>query len=571
MTIRIRLVFLVALFLLASTASAARRERLIDTWKPVDYNISITLDDGLTQITSARAEITIVTLKENVTAIDFDFGALTVDGVSVLHEGATQTATFDRAGETLRVKLPRALHRNSRAVIAITYHGVPADGLILSVDKAGKRSAIGDNWPNRVHHWIPSFDHPSAKAAVKFAVTAPKRTAVVANGKFQQVTNSPNGSATWTYAEAVPIPAYCMVIAVGEFSVMSPLENVVTPLTYYVPQPDSEAAPKGFSAAGPSLKFFTETVAPYPYEKLALIVGATRFGGMENSSAIVFSNNLFASRSNSQVMSQTFGVREGLVTLIAHEIAHQWFGDSVTESTWADLWLSEGFATYFASVFLQRTDGEQSFRRQMAQHATAYIEYAKNTRLPLHDTETENLMNLLNPNNYQKGAWVLHMLRSELGDENFFKGIRAYYGANANKTASSEDLRAALEKVSHRSLHNVFAKWVYSVGHPQYKLSWQWNARTKRVRLSLQQTQVEPAFLNTVPVEVVSSCGARRVVFHPVGKQHVAEVVLEAAPTAVNLDPDQTILKEATVAPAPVSPVKFSPVHRNIPCVSISK
>src|SRR5215213_586848 len=165
---------------------------------------------------------------------------------------------------------------------------------------------------------------------------------------------------------------------------------------------------KGFSPTIPSLEFFTETVAPYPYEKLAMIVGATRFGGMENSSAIVFTSTLF-SRNSPVGMSKTYGVPSNNVTLIAHEIAHQWFGDSVTESTWSDLWLSEGFATYFAGLFVQRFEGEEAFQKYMEKAARNVFEYEKKSRTPIFDRDTENLMELLNENNYQKGAWVLHM------------------------------------------------------------------------------------------------------------------------------------------------------------------
>jgi len=167
---------------------------------------------------------------------------------------------------------------------------------------------------------------------------------------MDQVKDDSTTTRTWTYNEGVPIPAYCMVIAVGEYAQVGPATPSLTPLAYYVPRSDTNAAVKGFAAAAPSLKFFSETIAPYPYEKLALIVGATRFGGMENSSAIVFAGNLLNPRGGPPRLSRAFNISEALEEVVAHEIAHQWFGDSVTESTWSDLWLSEGFATYFAGT-----------------------------------------------------------------------------------------------------------------------------------------------------------------------------------------------------------------------------
>jgi aminopeptidase N len=524
-----------------SPGVATRHERLIESWKPVHYNVSISLNESLTEISSARVEITIVSLSAALTQIDLDFGNLIVDGVTV----DDQTAQFERPEGFLNVRLPKPASTNSRFVVAVNYHGKPKDGLIFTADKSGKAAAIGDNWPNRVHHWIPSLDHPSAKATVHFTVTAPERNVVVANGKLDRAETTSAGNKTWSYSEAAPIPPYCMVIAVGEFAEIKSPEQTVTLLTYYVPSADKNLAVQGFAAAPPSLKFFSETVAPYPYEKLALIVGATRFGGMENSSAIVFSSTLFDPRSQPQRMSSVFNVRQGLVTLVAHEIAHQWFGDSVTESTWSDLWLSEGFATYFAALFLQRYEGEDVFRRYMQDGADAYIRYSKQTRTPLHDTETQDLMDLLNPNNYQKGAWILHMLRVQLGDEAFFRGLRDYYGRHKGGTANSVDLRVALEHSSGKDLKTFFDRWVYSAGHPQYQVSWRWKKTGRRgvTTLSVKQTQSDGLFMLSIPIDIVKADGTQRVIVKPSGR--VTELkVTSQRPTELRVDPEGTILNE---------------------------
>ncbi|HVQ39435.1 MAG TPA: M1 family metallopeptidase [Pyrinomonadaceae bacterium] len=536
--------FVVLLLITTWTSSyATRRERLIESWQPLHYNVSLVLDDQLSEIVRATAEITILTLKDNVSLIDLDFGELAIDSIKVNNEAAQ----FERQPGLLNIKLSKAVPRNTRLVVMVAYHGRPKDGLIMSKDKAGKPSAVGDNWPDRLHHWIPCLDHPSAKATVSFTVTAPARALVVANGRLDRVDTLSGGVKTWSYTEGVPIPPYCMIIAAGEFAQLAPPERDVTPLSYYVPVPDKDAAMLGFSTASPSLKFFSQTVAPYPYEKLALIVGATRFGGMENSSAIVFSSNLFTSRPRSEPISKVFNIRAGTVSLVAHEIAHQWFGDSVTESTWADLWLSEGFATYFAGLMLQRYEGEEVFQEYMKRTAETYFSYEQRTSSPIHDTETENLFSLLNANNYQKGAWVLHMLRSSLGDDAFFRGIRAYYSTHKNATASTEDLRAALEKASKQNLKEFFARWIYGAGHPRYELTWSWKQRKSRdgvLVITLNQTQKEEAFLMAVPLEISTSKGVVRKSIKPSGKETTLRLPLANRPTAVRLDPGDTILKE---------------------------
>lgn len=535
---RVSLVLIVLLS--ASSAAAIRVERLIDTWKPDHYLINITLNDQLSEITSASARINISVLK-STSLIDLDFGDLTTQSVLVNSRPAAYT---HKAGK-LHVNLAERANAGTRLVLTINYHGKPKDGLILTKDKDGKPSAVGDNWPDRVHHWIPTLDHPSAKASITFNVTAPAREEVVANGRLDHVETTANGTRTWTYSEGVPIPPYCMIIAVGRFARVEPSAPALTPLSYYVPMSERHVAEKGFSPAASSLEFFTQLVAPYPYEKLAMIVGATRYGGMENSSAIVFTSNLF-NRPATDVISPTYGISSANVRLIAHEVAHQWFGDSVTESTWADLWLSEGFATYFAALFVQRYEGEEAFRKYMADAARNIFEYEKRKRTPIFDRETENLVELLNANNYQKGAWVLHMLRASLGDEVFFRGIRSYYEAHKNSTASSEDLREALERASGRNLRPFFTRWIYDSGHPQYELTWRW-ARPRQLRLVLKQLQPGNAFTDPVPLTISTASGPQTIVLNPTTKQLLKTIRLNAKPAQINLDPHNTLLKEASI------------------------
>lgn len=523
-----------------SPAFAARVERLIDTWRPEHYIVNITLNDQLSEISTATARVNILIVKQT-NLIDFDFGDLTTTAVTI----NSQPLSFEHKNGKLRVSLPSPATAGTRLTLTIEYRGKPKDGLILTNDKDGKPSAVGDNWPDRVHHWIPTLDHPSAKATITFNVTAPAREEVVANGRLDHVETTANGQRTWTYSQGAPIPPYCMIIAVGQFARVEPSLTSLTPLSYYVPLSERHLAEKGFSPTSPSLEYFTKTIAPYPYDKLAMIVGATRFGGMENSSAIVFTSNLLT-RSGADGLSKTYGIPSANVGLIAHEIAHQWFGDSVTESTWADLWLSEGFATYFAGLFLQRYEGEDVFQEYMKNAAKNIFEYERRKRTPIHDRDTENLLELLNANNYQKGSWVLHMLRSNLGDEVFFRGVRNYYEAHKNSVASTEDLRAALEKASGKDLKGFFTRWIYDSGHPQYELTWQSLPRNN-VRLVLKQLQPGNAFLDPVPITITTARGKRDIVLSPTNKRLIQTLPLRDAPTNIELDPRNTLLKQANV------------------------
>lgn len=536
-------VFFAALVLAccAALVPAQRRERAVTNWRPLHYDVSLAFDETMTEISSAKTEVTLRVLKPNVKKIDFDFGEMPITSVTV----AGKTARYQRTSDNLDVLLPRAARNGDELKIAISYSGRPKDGLVFANDRDGKSSATGDNWPNRVHHWIPSFDHPSAKALVSFNVSAPTTYHVIANGRLVTVTRSGTNS-FWRFEENKAIPPYCMIVAVNQGATITSPDKSITNLFYNVPHRDAEYAPKGFSPAAPSLAYFSQTIAPYPYEKLALIIGATQFGGMENSGAIIFASTIFNLRPNEK-MSARFGIPQRIESLVAHEIAHQWFGDSLTQSTWADLWLSEGFATYFAALFIEKHDGEESFREYMRGAAQRYFAYEKKTNAPIHDTQTEDLMKLLNENNYEKGAWVLHMLRKRLGDEAFFRGLRNFYNAHREGNATTEDLRSALEKSSGKNLRSFFARWIYGSGHPVYE----WSSQATEMRngnnsvtIELKQVQAGAPFLDPIPVTVTSEGKTMSLTLYPRGKLATTRIRTGKVPLDIKIDPEDTLLKE---------------------------
>jgi aminopeptidase N len=538
-----RCVLVVAVIgLSAFSAISQRQERVVDYWKPLHYDVNLSFNEQLSELTAARTDIQVEVLAPNLATIDLDFGGMTIDSVLI----AGSAAQFEHTSEKLNVRLLRSARRGDKINLVISYHGRPKDGLIFAKDRDGKQTATGDNWPNRVHYWIPTLDHPSAKATVSFTVSAPKRYQVIANGKFVTLTGNA-ATSLWKFEETKAIPAYCMIIAVNEGAIINSPDKTITNLLFNVPQRDRDYAVKGFSTAVPTLAFFSQTVAPYPYEKLALIVAATRFGGMENSSAIVFTNTLFDLRGNEK-MSARFGIPTRIENLVAHEIAHQWFGDSVTEATWADLWLSEGFATYFAGLFIEKYEGDAAFRDYMRNNAEQYFKYQKRNNIPIHDTATQDLMSLLNPNNYEKGAWVLHMLRKQLGDEAFFKGLRNYYNEHASANATTEDLRKALEKPSGKDLKGFFGRWVYGAGHPVYELS-HFSAENSGpgevLTITLKQTQSGDPFLDPVPIEIDNGTTKQQIIIRPKGKIATATATTKGLRAAtIRLDPNETLLKE---------------------------
>jgi aminopeptidase N len=308
-------------------------------------------------------------------------------------------------------------------------------------------------------------------------------------------------------------------------------------VTYWVYPEDVERAEPSFRRSAEMVDHFTNLIGPYPFEKLANVQSATRFGGMENASAIFYSEQAIASGRD----------MEGTVS---HEIAHQWFGDAVTEASWHHLWLSEGFATYFGAQFFEAADGVDDFRERMEGNRQRVVGSGDIDR-PIVDPEERDLFALLNDNNYPKGGWVLHMLRGTIGDDAFFAGIREYYRRHLHSAVLTEDFQAVMEEVSGRELGWFFRQWIYEPGHPIFATESSWSPASGgsggTLTLTVRQVQKAewPAF--RVPMELLVEQDGREIVseIEVSGRESVLTVALpgSAAPSRVVLDPDGWVLK----------------------------
>jgi aminopeptidase N len=392
------------------------------------------------------------------------------------------------------------------------------------------QSLFADNWPNRAHNWFPSVDHPYDKATAEFVITAPDRYDVVANGALIETRSLQNGSRLWRWREAVPIPTYCMVVGAAEFAVIQVGAWNNTPVIYYLYPKDRERGVKDYGRAVEMLEFYSNLIGPYPYEKLALVQSSTRFGGMENSSNIFFDEKAFNGS----------GALEGVV---AHEIAHQWFGDSVTESDWHHLWLSEGFATYLGHLFFERRDGRDRFLALMRADREALL---ASTR-PIYDPAIKDLFQLLNANNYQKGGWVLHMLRGVMGDERFFSAIRDYYRRHRDGNALTEDFQRVVELHYGSALDWFFRQWIYEAGYPVYEARWRWDEGAKELRLAVAQKQTGVVFRMPMRVDIEIGDAARREVIEVKDREQSFTIKLDARPRQVAIDADEWVLKQLTL------------------------
>jgi aminopeptidase N len=489
-----------ALVSLLVGAPLSAQQKHIDV---VDYDLTVTLPD----VGKTIDGVAVLSLKRlarggSADTLALDLLDLTVKGVKV----GGRDVQFTHARGVIRIPLGGAPDSTQ---VTVTYTGAVTDGLIITTDSAGRWLGFGDNWPNRGRHWIPSVDHPSDKATVTWTVIAPDDRKVVANGTrieeaLVNTKEDPDGHAgapiklrRTRWRESNPIPVYLMVIAAAplvEFPLgntacgLGPNRACVPQMVYTLPE-QRRILPGDFREADSVVTFFSRTFGPYPYEKLAHLQSSTRFGGMENASAIFYSDRAF----------RTNGVSYGL---LAHETAHQWFGDAVTEREWSHAWLSEGFATYLAALYTQKSRGDSAFRSEMRRTRETVLNAAVVANRPVIDTIETSLMALLNANSYQKGGWVLHMLREEIGDRAFFAGARAYQEKFRHGTALSDDLRAEMEAAAGRDLNAFFTQWLTRPGFPEVGVSWTYDDAKGLITMNVTQTGRFGLFAFPLTVEV---------------------------------------------------------------------
>ena len=323
-------------------------------------------------------------------------------------------------------------------------------------------------------------DYPSDKASVTFHVQAPVGYQVLANGTLEKVDTLPYGHLVWNYRMDRPIPPYTMVIAVGKFAVTRLPDaacsiRCVPQAIWTFPEDSAFAVAGPFRRVGPIVEFYSRLIGPFPYSGLTHVEAITPYGGMENATAIFYNDSLYRART---LPEQT----------VAHEIAHQWFGDAVTEEDWHHLWLSEGFATYLAAMWAEQSGGPAALAAAMRGEAQAYFA-SPDVERPILDPQVRNLDSLLNENNYQKGAWVLHQLRGMIGDSAFVAGLRLYYQRYRDSTALSDEFAKVMSEAAGRDLDWYFRQALTQPGYPILEI----HSSRERGKLVIEVRQVQKA------------------------------------------------------------------------------
>ncbi len=446
---------------------------------------------------------------------------------------------YSHEGDELRIKLPTSSKINQRAQYTIKYSGVPASGLKIADNKYGDRTFFSDNWPDKGRNWLSVIDHPYDKATSEFVVEAPAHYQVVSNGLKIEETDLANGNRLTHWKQSVPIASWLNTLGVARFAVQEVDQFDHKSIQTWVYYQDRE---KGFYDFGEPtkmvLEFYSDKIGPFSYEKLANIQSNSVSGGMESASAIFYSENSVVGDRN-----------ERWRNVVIHEIAHQWFGNAVTEYDWDDVWLSEGFATYFTLLFIEHAYGHDAFMEGLFSSKKRVADFhEKNPEYRIVHDNLSDMEKVVSSQTYQKGSWTLHMLRGVMGTENFWKGTRAYYAKYQNLNASTADFRREMEEASGLDLGQFFEQWLDKPGALVYEGDWKYDAKNQEVKITLNQVQKDGSLFK-MPVEVALyfKDGKSQIESLTVNER-INEFILkvDSEPQQIVLDPNNWVLMEAS-------------------------
>lgn len=443
--------------------------------------------------------------------------------VTSVDEGDKEVS-FEHTNGRLSIKTP--VKTGDLRHFEITYKGVPATGLIIAKNKHGDRTFFGDNWPDRGRNWLPIVDHPSDKATVEWIVTAPSHYQVIGNGALVERTNLSDDLTLTHWKSIVQIPTKVMVIGAARFAIQQAGEVAGVPITSWVYPQDRKNGFYDYEMAVEITDWFVHHVGDYPYAKLANVQSKTQFGGMENASNIFYSENSVNGKRTA----------EGL---IAHEVAHQWFGNSASEANWHHIWLSEGFATYFTILYFEQKYGKTRARQDLLANRKQITTAPYSQNNPVVNTKIEQYMQLLNVNSYQKGGFVLHMLRREVGDEIFWLAIQKYYDQYKLSNALTEDLQVIFEDASGKDLDQFFKQWIYQASQPELRVNWEYKGG---LQILVTQEQ-KGTFEFPLEIEIVYKDGStKREILQITQEKQAFTLDSKEKPVKVILDPDTWLL-----------------------------
>ena len=426
---------------------------------------------------------TVSILRDGTAQVTFDSVGLTIQSVSVNKSPAKFTTTSKK----LNVPLPASAHAGEKFEIAIHYEGKPTKGLYFILPDKDYPERPKQIWTQGesedTRYYLPTYDYPNDRLTTETILTVPSSWLTVANGKLINVTGGGDGMKTWTWRESQPSSTYLITVVAGELDEAKQSWRGI-PVTYYAPKGRGNRLLANYGRTPEMIDLFSKKLGvDYPWEKYAQsMVDDFVAGGMENSSA---TTNTSSSLRDSRLIPEFPGDEDAL---ISHELAHQWFGDLVTCNDWGDIWLNEGFATFFEQVWTETHYPKEQAAYERWTHAREWLAETNLYSKPIvrHDFDDSSEFD---GNAYTKGGWVLYMLRHQIGEENFYRGLKRYLEVNRGKNAVTADLIKAINEADHLDVQRFFDQWVFGAGAPRFDVGYTYDETKRQVALTVKQTQ----------------------------------------------------------------------------------
>jgi aminopeptidase N len=535
------------LIVLALAAVSSAQELKFAADRPIDIkhiHLKATVDLEKKRL-ECRATL-FLTAERKLSTITLDAVGMEIKSVEYLPGRPAQPAkaSFQNDGERLRVFLEQPLRAGTPAEIRIDYVVTdPERGLVFYGPTEAEPNVPYQVWSqgeavdNR--HWIPCADQPNERLTSELVITTKSDLDVLSNGKFVSRTDHGNGTATFHWAQRKDHVPYLISLVVGKFAKVEEKWRG-KPVRYWVPPHRRKDVPRSFGNTLRMLDFFSDSIGvEFPWDQYAqVVVEQFSFGGMENTSATTLNERtLHDARAHLDYSS------DGLV---AHELAHQWFGDLLTCTDWAHIWLNEGFATYFEALWNENDQGRDAFLTNMQGKARGAISGGK--KWPIVYRAYRRPFQQFDARAYPKGAWVLHMIRSRLGDDLWWKCIQAYVERYQHMSVETVDLRKTIEEVTGRSFERFFHDWTGRRGNPVVTVKTDWRGADKLAEIEVSQTQKDAAFHFPLEIEFRFAKGLKplRITHRMKTKRDRFFVPLPARPSMVRVDPRYTVLMELT-------------------------
>lgn len=537
-------------------------DRLIDI---THIRLELKLDFTQRRI-SGTATLSVRALAATVATVVLDADELEVHEVRLRRLSAPGAADepvrYEVGTKTLRLWFATPLERAAECELVIGYSAQPERGLYFIQPDASYPDKQPHAWTQSqdldARAWFPCHTLPDDKATSEMRVTVPAGMFALSNGALIDRAEHDDGTATFHWHEHTPHAAYLITLVVGPFAEVHD-EWDGLPVTYYVLPGYEDAARRVMGRTPQMIQFFSEKIGVrYPYEKYAQVcVSDYIMGGMEHTSATTLTDTVLP---DERVMPDF--VHESLVS---HELAHQWFGDLVTCRDWSHSWLNEGFATYCESLWIEHAEGEDEFRYNLYQQAEPYFqEDSKRYRRPIVMRDYNQPIDIFDMHLYPKGGWVLHMLRAQLGDEDWWRAINHYITRHREGSVLTHDLQRAIQEATGRNFDAFFDQFVFTGGHPEYRVSYGWDEATRTATLNVKQRQaldaLTPLFDLPVLVRFETSAGLHDVRVRIQDAEQTLSFVLPEQPRLVRFDPYGDLLKTLEF-PRPLALLRYQLVH----------